>query len=129
MIQRKTGRLPSTVQFNRVPISIKGGVGRPFGNRSQRKPLGPGSFYGSRRAAGAFPKSRNLNSSGLSIQQQRANRALKTSDRIIDKFLGARSGLRLSDFTGGKNPNQRATRFGSQVRIPVRELVGIRGGF
>ena len=123
MIQQKTVRLPSTVQFNRVPISIKGGLGRPSGNQSQRKPLGPGSFYGSRRTAGAFPKSTNLNSRGLTIQQQRANRALKTSDRIIDRFLGARSGLRLSDFTGGKNPNQKATRFGSQVAIPIRELV------
>jgi len=127
MIQQKTVRLPSTVQFQRIPIGIKGGVGRPSGNQSQRKPLSPGGFYGSRRTAGAFPKSTNLNSSGLTIQQQRANRALKASDRIVDRFLGTRSSLRLSDFTGGKNPmsNLAPRRFGGQVGIPVREIVDL----
>ena len=101
---------------SKSPISVKGGYGRA---PTQRTPIKGLTI--TRRTVGGLPTSPPSNLNGLTAQQRRAKLNLERSDRIIDRFLTGRTNLRMSDFTGGKNANQRISS-SPNVRIPISEL-------
>ena len=110
---------------SKSPISVKGGYGRTpvkgIFSGTPIKGIRGGGLIISSRKVGGLPTSPTSNSNRLTAQQQRAKRNLERSDKIIDRFLGARTNLRISDFTGGKNPNKRIPN-SPYVRIPISEL-------